>query len=256
MWFLPKGHIPQSLLAHPCQMLMSIPCLDQWEVAPQSCSRSAQHDRTSGTSCMLCHRSLSQQEANKALTVTASLLIQGFTSVGAVHLAIECCASHIQHHKFGAPGLMTACHHICHLANSKCYWHHCPGQPTHANHASCALCCPALQGDKFTQALQCRFGNTSLTYIVNATVVDPQTAYCTSPQWYADNNTRVSFSASTSASDCWSGTEFAYYLDPQVSQVAPLSGPRYGSFELRVQLEETVCSFAEEVSLQWTVSMA
>ncbi len=53
-----------------------------------------------------------------------------------------------------------------------------------------------------------------------------------------------------SASDCWSGTEFAYYLDPQVSQVAPLTGPRYGSFELRVQLEETVCSFAEEVSLQ------
>ncbi|KAL0046818.1 hypothetical protein WJX82_010658 [Trebouxia sp. C0006] len=104
-----------------------------------------------------------------------------------------------------------------------------------------------LQGDKFTQNLQCRFGNTSLTYIVNATVIDPQTAYCTSPQWYADNNTRVNFSASTSASDCWSGTEFAYYLDPQVSQVAPLTGPRYGSFELRVQLEETVCSFAEEV---------
>ncbi|DBA75632.1 TPA: hypothetical protein ACH3X2_009068 [Trebouxia sp. C0005] len=104
-----------------------------------------------------------------------------------------------------------------------------------------------LQGDKFTQDLQCRFGNTSLTYVVNATVVDPQTAYCTSPQWYADNNTRVNFSASTSASDCWSGTDFAYYLDPQVSQVAPLTGPRYGSFELRVQLEETVCSFAEEV---------
>ena len=114
----------------------------------------------------------------------------------------------------------------------------------------------ALQGEKFTQNLQCRFGNTSLTYIVNATVIDPQTAYCTSPQWYADNNTRVNFSASTSASDCWSGTEFAYYLDPQVSQVAPLTGPRYGSFELRVQLEETVCSFAEEVGLQWSISMA
>ena len=41
-----------------------------------------------------------------------------------------------------------------------------------------------------------------------------------------------------------------------MSQVAPLTGPRYGSFELRVQLEETVCSFAEEVSLKWTVSMA
>lgn len=121
---------------------------------------------------------------------------------------------------------------------------------------SCALCCPALQGDKFIKDLQCRFGNTSLAYIVNATVIDPQTAYCTSPQWYADNNTCVNFSASTSASDCWSGTEFAYYLDPQVSQVAPLTGPRYGSFELRVQLEETVCSFAEEVSLKWTVSMA
>ena len=145
---------------------------------------------------------------------------------------------------------MATCHKLCCLAISKCHWHHCPGHSVRANLASCAFGCPALQGDKFTQDLQCRFGNTSLTYIVNATVIGPQTAYCTSPQWYADNNTRVNFSASTSASDCWSGTEFAYYLDPQVSQVAPLTGPRYGSFELRVQLEETVCSFAEEVGLQ------
>ncbi len=145
---------------------------------------------------------------------------------------------------------MTTCHKLCCLAISKCHWHHCPGHSVRANLASCAFGCPALQGDKFTQDLQCRFGNTSLTYVVNATVIDPKTAYCTSPQWYADNNTRVNFSASTSASDCWSGTEFAYYLDPQVSQVAPLTGPRYGSFELRVQLEETVCSFAEEVGLQ------
>lgn len=113
-------------------------------------------------------------------------------------------------------------------------------------------CYVVLQGDKFTEDLQCRFGNASLVYIVNATVINPQTAYCTSPQWFADNNTRVNFSATISNSDCLFGVDFAYYLDPQVSQVAPLTGPRYGSFELRVQLEETVCSFADEVQLPKT----
>ena len=63
MWFLPKGHIPKghiqkSLLARPCQILMSTPCLDQWEEAQQSCCRSVQHNSISPTSCMFCHRSL------------------------------------------------------------------------------------------------------------------------------------------------------------------------------------------------------
>lgn len=84
-------------------------------------------------------------------------------------------------------------------------------------------------------------------YVVAASVTDAQSASCTSPEWFADNNTRVNFSATTSGRDCLPAVEFAYYLDPQVSQVAPLTGPRYGSFELRVQLEESVCSFADEV---------
>ena len=105
-----------------------------------------------------------------------------------------------------------------------------------------------LQGDKFPTDLQCRFGNSTLSYAVNATVTTSQSAYCVSPQWFADDNTRVNFSAVTSSSDCLTGVDFAYYLDPQVSQVAPLTGPRYGSFELRVQLEETVCTFADEVT--------
>ena len=104
-----------------------------------------------------------------------------------------------------------------------------------------------LQGDHFPADLQCRFGNASLVYVVEATVTDAQSASCTSPEWFADNNTRVNFSATTSGCDILTAMEFAYYLDPQVSQVAPLSGPRYGSFELRVQLEESVCSFADEV---------
>lgn len=85
--------------------------------------------------------------------------------------------------------------------------------------------------------------------MVDATITDDQSASCTSPQWFADNSTRVNFSATAGGSDCFTEVEFAYYLDPQVSQVAPLSGPRYGSFELRVQLEESVCSFADEVIL-------
>ena len=104
-----------------------------------------------------------------------------------------------------------------------------------------------LQGASFPAGLQCRFGNASLVYVINATITDSQSAYCISPAWLAENNTRVNFSATTSGNACLTGVEFAYYLDPQVSQVAPLSGPRYGSFELRVQLEETVCSFADEV---------
>ena len=83
--------------------------------------------------------------------------------------------------------------------------------------------------------------------MVEATVTDSQSAFCTSPEWLADNSTRVNFSATTGGRDCLPAVEFAYYLDPQVSLVAPLSGPRYGSFELRVQLEESVCSFADEV---------
>lgn len=104
-----------------------------------------------------------------------------------------------------------------------------------------------LQGDRFPADLQCRFGNASLVYVVEASVTDAQSASCTTPEWFANNNTRVNFSAATRGRDCLPVVEFAYYLDPQVSQVAPLTGPRYGSFELRVQLEESVCSFADEV---------
>ncbi|KAL3145145.1 hypothetical protein ABBQ38_001747 [Trebouxia sp. C0009 RCD-2024] len=104
-----------------------------------------------------------------------------------------------------------------------------------------------LEGEHFPAGLQCRFGNASLVYVVDATITDDHSASCTSPQWFADNSTRVNFSATVGGSDCFPEVEFAYYLDPQVSQVAPLSGPRYGSFELRVQLEESVCSFADEV---------
>lgn len=44
------------------------------------------------------------------------------------------------------------------------------------------------------------------------------------------------------------GVEFAYYLEPQIMQVAPITGPRYGSFDLRVQLDASVVSFADAVS--------
>lgn len=111
-------------------------------------------------------------------------------------------------------------------------------------------CICTLQAGGFPADLQCRFGNASLVYVVNAIQHEPHLAYCTSPEWLANDNTRVNFSAIKSSSDCLTGVEFAYYLDPQVSQVAPLSGPRYGSFELRVQLEQTVCSFADEVRIQ------
>ena len=87
-----------------------------------------------------------------------------------------------------------------------------------------------MQGDNFPADLQCVFSNATLAYVVNATVMSPQSACCTSPQWFANNNTRVNFSASTAGNMCLDGLEFAYYLDPQISQVAPLTGPRYGSF--------------------------
>lgn len=58
----------------------------------------------------------------------------------------------------------------------------------------------------------------------------------------------VNFSATTASSDCLDGVEFAYYLEPTVMHVAPITGPRYGSFDLRVQLEESVASFADAVS--------
>ena len=58
----------------------------------------------------------------------------------------------------------------------------------------------------------------------------------------------VNFSATSASSGCLEGVEFAYYLEPQVMHVAPITGPRYGSFDLRVQLEESVASFADAVS--------
>ena len=57
----------------------------------------------------------------------------------------------------------------------------------------------------------------------------------------------VNFSATTASSGCLDGVKFAYYLEPQVMHVAPITGPRYGSFDLRVQLEESVASFADAV---------
>lgn len=104
-----------------------------------------------------------------------------------------------------------------------------------------------VQGDGFTADMQCRFSNHSQAYVVNATVHSPRSASCWSPAWNAQNNSLVSLTATTASSDCMAGADFAYYLDPQVSQVAPLTGPRYGSFDLRVQLDQSVASFADTV---------
>lgn len=106
-----------------------------------------------------------------------------------------------------------------------------------------------MQGHSFTEDLQCRFGNQSLAYVVNATVHSEQSASCWSPAWKADSNSMVNFSATTASNGCLDGVEFAYYLEPQVMHVAPITGPRYGSFDLRVQLDASVASFADAVSL-------
>ena len=108
--------------------------------------------------------------------------------------------------------------------------------------------CCTPQGHAFAEGLQCRFSNQSLAYVVNATVHSPQSASCWSPAWSADTNSMVNFSATTASSDCLDGVDFAYYLEPTVMHVAPITGPRYGSFDLRVQLEESVASFADAVS--------
>ena len=105
-----------------------------------------------------------------------------------------------------------------------------------------------VQGNNFPADLQCRFSNQSQAFVVNATVHSPRSASCSSPAWNAQNNSLVSFTATSTSSDCVAGVDFAYYLDPQVSQVAPLTGPRYGSFDLRVQLDQSVASFADTVS--------
>ena len=102
MWFLPKGHIPQSLLAPPCQILMSTPCLDQWEEAQHSCSRSVQlpgfHQQAV---CFVTEACLSSKQSRLTHRLMPDRMPacshQGSQAVSTVHHVFDCCATALVH---------------------------------------------------------------------------------------------------------------------------------------------------------------
>lgn len=83
----------------------------------------------------------------------------------------------------------------------------------------------------------------------NSTVIT-----CTTPSWRIDQTSSLFDSSSAnelisltvSAGMCAMEMPFQFYSEPQVVGVSPSSGPRYGSFEVTVNLGYSLSNFAED----------
>ncbi|KAK9825612.1 hypothetical protein WJX74_010253 [Apatococcus lobatus] len=98
-----------------------------------------------------------------------------------------------------------------------------------------------LQGEGLNQQLTCTFSNGSTLLASQAHIHSADRATCQTPSWPQINSTQVQLTVSWGS--CRQNFTFNYYVNPLVSSVSPSQGPRYGSFDLTLNLEEnlTLC---------------
>ena len=93
-----------------------------------------------------------------------------------------------------------------------------------------------LQGDGLQEPMSCLFSNQTAAVNVSASVLNATAAMCTAPAWQVADSGGEALTLTVAAGSCSVDVPFEYYLEPQVTSVHPLQGPRYGSFQLTVNL--------------------
>lgn len=107
----------------------------------------------------------------------------------------------------------------------------------------------------------CTFSNGSISLNATASLINSTAATCTTPSWPISNFTLSSSQTDSSAGaqvaltvtsgGCALQRNFEYYKDPEIMGVFPLQGPRYGSFQLTVNLAASM-DFA---SVDWVCTL-
>ena len=90
----------------------------------------------------------------------------------------------------------------------------------------------------------CTFSNGSVSLNTTASLINSTAATCIAPSWPVANFTFATSQAAGTAQvaltvasgGCALQRTFEYYRDPEIMGVFPLQGPRYGSFQLTVNL--------------------
>ena len=93
-----------------------------------------------------------------------------------------------------------------------------------------------LQGDGLQEPMSCLFSNQTAAVNVSASVLNATAAMCTAPAWQVADSGGEALTLTVATGSCSVDVPFEYYLEPQVTSVHPLQGPRYGSFQLTVNL--------------------
>ena len=120
----------------------------------------------------------------------------------------------------------------------------------------------SLQGEGMGGSIACIFSNGTVAKRVNATMDatgvcalknHPSLVVCTTavclpagamacetPEWPLDLGDAAAVTLHVTAGNCSSAMPFAYYVQPEVTSVFPLEAPRYGSFLLTVNLDNSL----------------
>lgn len=104
--------------------------------------------------------------------------------------------------------------------------------------------------------MNCTFSNSTRSIQVPASRLNSSTIICTAPSWRSDLGNPEFLSVGlagnelisllVSSGNCATRLPFQLYSEPKVLGVSPLQGPRYGSFDLRVNLAYSLSSFPQD----------
>ncbi|KAK9803015.1 hypothetical protein WJX72_000035 [[Myrmecia] bisecta] len=86
--------------------------------------------------------------------------------------------------------------------------------------------------------MSCVFSNGTASTSVRASVQSSSHATCISPPWLTYSEDLIQLNIS--AGGCQTAYSFGYYLHPLIRAVAPTTGPRYGSFEATLMLQDSL----------------
>ena len=103
-----------------------------------------------------------------------------------------------------------------------------------------------MQGEDLQAPVTCTFSNSTVSLNATASLINSTAATCITPSWPVSNFTFSDLQAEASAGaqvaltvasgGCALQKTFEYYRDPEITGLFPLQGPRYGSFQLTVNL--------------------
>ena len=103
-----------------------------------------------------------------------------------------------------------------------------------------------MQGEDLRNPVICTFSNSTVSLNATANLINSTAATCTAPSWPVSNFTFSELQSEATAAaqvaltvasgGCALQRTFEYYRDPEIMGVFPLQGPRYGSFQLTVNL--------------------